>query len=224
MKKILLVIIVFTMAIADSVNAQTIRELKFPYEPGYTLNLIGEMTSVLADGSKVTDSSFTYYYIDRATDKDGFHWVNFQCNSGFTTNMNSYESQLALNESGMVYESPDKKVSKKKKLVQAISLPLTEGKIWYTYLEGMKAECKCISTHTFVKTPFGDIDCFCVQTISIIEKLKGFNYKMRVLEFYNQEIGKVAYNSYYYYEKANGESINVMEIKEVLADYGFKKK
>ncbi|MEI7801724.1 MAG: hypothetical protein WCI97_03655 [Bacteroidota bacterium] len=224
MKKILLAISVFTLALIGSVDGQTIRELKFPYEPGYTLNLSGEMTTVLQDGSKVKDSSFTYYYIDRAEDKDGLHWVNFQCNTSESSNMHLYESLLALNESGMLYQSNAKKGSKKKKLVQAISLPLTEGKIWYTNLEGMKAECKCISTHTFVKTPFGDIDCFCVQTISIIQKLKGFNYKMRVLEFYNQEIGKVAYNAYYYYEKENGDAINVMEVKEVLADYGFKKK
>ena len=215
--------LIFIMLCSTGVNAQSITELKFPYHSGYTLNLKGTMTEVLKDGSKQIDSSFTFYYINKELDVKNESWANFQCTSVSGNQRNSYESPLLVNANGMCYRAPDKKPTKKN-LVQAISLPLVEGKEWTTIVEGNSASCKCISVHTFITSTKGDIDCFCIQTIALLEKSKGYEYKMKVLEFYNQDIGKVAYNSYYYYEKPNGEVLNVMEVKEVVSDYGFKGK
>ncbi len=224
MNRLFYFLLILIASISISSEAQTITELKFPYKSGYTLNLRGTETLFQSDGTKHVDSSFTFYYINTEKVIKQNNWVNFQCNSVHGNDRTYFESLLAMNENGMLYQSHAKNSKSKGAVVQAILLPLSEGKTWNTKLEGMSAVCSCISTHTFISTAQGDIDCFCVQTIATIKKMKDYDYKMKVLEFYNQGIGKVAYNAYYYYEKSNGDVYNVMEIKEVLADYGFKEK
>lgn len=221
MKTFLIFLSPLIFSAVEILSAQPITELKFPYRHGYTLNLKGTSTTFQSDGNKQTDSTFTLYFINEEKTIKGNTWVNFKCAS-IMTETNYFESYLSVNSDGMQYESAAPENRKKKYIVDAINLPLTDGKTWSTKLQGWKAECTCLSTHTFISTPKGDVEAFCVQTIALIEKLKGYDYKMKVLEFYNQEIGKVAYSSFFYYEKPSGEIYNLMEMHEVAYDYGFK--
>lgn len=220
--KILFVLFIWCYFTAESLKGQDISSLNFPYKVGYSLSLKGTAITYKSDGSKQTDSSFTYYNIDKESDFKGKHWVNFHLKL-ISDSVRILNSPLSINENGMFYNSPGKNKIKKKYIVHAISLPLTSGKTWNTILEGCKATCSVISLNTFVTAPEGNIDAFCIQTIAFIEKHKDYDLKLKMLEFYNQRIGKVAYSSYYFYETHDGKVINLYEVNEVVSDYSFTK-
>ena len=213
---------VFLLVLLVSVNlmhGQTISQLTFPYLKGYHMYFKGTENQYSQSGLSSTKNSETVYDVKSGVELDGMNTVTFH--SAFISGKDTAfdNSPLSLNENGMCYWFADSKGGYQKP-VWAIKLPLSEGKTWKTNYGENKAVCKVISMNTTVKLPSGEVNAFCIETIVALGWQNGYQQVEKILDYYNQEIGKVSMTITYYWQSKDGKKVvPTLEVDEVLQQY-----
>ena len=202
--------------------SQTITELKFPYQKGYHMHFKGTETQYTNGGGKTVLNSETYYDIQSGTNLNGMQTVVFQSKfiSGKDTTFDN--SPLSVNENGMCYWFPSDKGGYQKP-VWAIKLPLTEGSQWKCTYNGHKANCRVVSLNTKVNTPMGEKEAICIETVVHLGWQNGYEQIEKILDFYNQDLGKVQITISFMWQSKDGKkTIPTMVIDEILQDVSGK--
>lgn len=177
--------------------AQTISELNFPYKEGLQLNYEGTKLYYDAEGDiKDTVEFSAAYEVFDAPDTGEEDIVRFRI---FTADGQILDnSYLYTNEKGM-YWWFDREDSKSE-LTQAIKLPLKEGKKWGGYFGESKAKFKCTGTNVDINTNAGTYKGFVIETTLYSERPDGVKFKHIILEYYNQDLGKIRSEDQMYVE------------------------
>lgn len=206
--------------------AQTkITTLDFPYNKDYVLELAGVDTVFDIEGNvyKKNTPAALYTITEQTKTKDK-NLTTFMLRQVLGTDTITIKSKLLLNSKGMWVWFEDSAVQNEKKAL-AISLPLVAGKKWETQSPEGKISCICKSMDTIISVPAGAFHCFEIDTKMEGTKTESYEQYMIIKEFYNQQIGKVAYHAYgYLYVYATKKTFTVYKEEEGLINYsGYKK-
>lgn len=187
-------LLILIITLSGSISAQTtqIKEIHFPYKPGYVFQMADTVVRyddynfpaeyiireskyvVEADPSQKNTLIFQYSIVDKSTDK-------------VILNTPSY---LTWGKKGMSWWG-DKSSDLDTKKTQAIKLPLKKGSSWKSSFSGQTAVMTCVNTDTLLTTMYGRIPCFGVSYEIVIQEDKATKIGLILTEYYHVYAGKV---------------------------------
>jgi hypothetical protein len=192
-----------------------IKELKFPYAPGYELILEGNTVEYDQYNfpSKKTGSSIKYKFYAGEQKDTSIQRISMEIYSGGDT-LKSDNTFLILNTQGMTWwmKDPTNKQLNEKHKTEAIKLPMEKGTTWPIYLGDVLSTAACITTDTLIDTPVGQLHAFGVRYNTILKDNKDYKVYSVTTEYYTQEIGKVmVISTTYIYLKGQKRNTRISE-------------
>lgn len=199
MSKVYLLFLLFTAFFSASfcqncnINSDTnvIKELLFPYKNN--LIMIYSSKQIVYDKynfpSKTTNGFYTYKFHSFKKDIFKVDFLIINNNNKDTIISNSY---LSLNDKGLFWWIKEDTIKYKTlRKCKAISLPITNGCSWSTYINNEKAKIISTTIDTTISTPLGMINTFMIHTKTRQHKRNKTKSYFEIEEFYSQDYGKV---------------------------------
>jgi hypothetical protein len=165
-----------------SAQMDTLRNVRFPFFPGYTTVLKGYRIKNNAAKYDSLPLIFTQKLKDIELNS---HTANFEIIIQLGSNSSTGFYQLIRKPSGIVYSKVDKY------LLIIFPYSIWKGLSWENKIEKQKFRMRVENVDTLINTPFGSHRCFVIRNECKNMKIEGKKYTSLILDFYDPQIGKV---------------------------------